>query len=288
MTSTGPRVADLTATHVTALAREAVHGNARFRTETTAPGVFRVRPADAHDPATTTRLLIEVRDHLTRFGYEAVVGRARPPRGEALGAQVLTVTDTPRRQREMAEQTERRHAVLARELGYASVEDYLAAPGRAAWIADPELSGYPAAEESPAECPTCTATAPGEACFGCGAVTETTVEQWGPDAVAVTREYDTTPAYPPHTTAEAEELAEVGLYLVADRGAYAQRVEETRTHRRLGTVRCVTEELGRGFYVRFAAYRPDGSRVGYAPTRPEAARLLLPLSEQTQETLARR
>ena len=70
------------------------------------------------------------------------------------------------------------------------------------------------------------------------------------------------------------------------RGGYSFDLQERRSHLHLGRITAVTEELGGGFWVRYAAYRPDGSRAGYALTRPEAARLLLPLSAQAEETLA--
>lgn len=83
------------------------------------------------------------------------------------------------------------------------------------------------------------------------------------------------PAYPPLSTEEAVAALDAGLAFIADgAGSYSFRIEEHRTHRQLGKVRAVTEELGRGYWVRYAAYRPDGSRVGYADNRRDAAVLL--------------
>lgn len=82
--------------------------------------------------------------------------------------------------------------------------------------------------------------------------------------------------YPPFTTEEAREANTAGLHLYAPQGgAYSHEVRRDSHHGRLlGTVRCVTETLGTGTWVRFAAYRPDGSRVGYATGRVAAAELL--------------
>lgn len=42
----------------------------------------------------------------------------------------------------------------------------------------------------------------------------------------------------------------------------------------IGRVRKVTETMGRGSWIFFVAFRPDGSRVGHARTLAAAAELL--------------
>jgi hypothetical protein len=88
--------------------------------------------------------------------------------------------------------------------------------------------------------------------------------------------------YPPVTVAECEEALAEGIAFILD-GASGHSVEvvERRSGARLGRVRCLTEELGGGFWVHFAAYRPDGSRVGHAKGRVAAALLLRPEVELT-------
>lgn len=91
---------------------------------------------------------------------------------------------------------------------------------------------------------------------------------------------DLTPApakgYPAYTTEEAREALAEGFNLVASGGSYSQDVYAAPDARYLGRVRAVTEELGGGFWIHYAAYRLDGSRAGYAKTRVEAAKLLRP------------
>lgn len=57
------------------------------------------------------------------------------------GTVVVNVTDETTREQSIRDMERTREETLARELGYASVEAYRAAPGRAAVHADPELSG---------------------------------------------------------------------------------------------------------------------------------------------------
>lgn len=92
--------------------------------------------------------------------------------------------------------------------------------------------------------------------------------------------------YPPYTTAEAVELAHAGLSLLSDHGgSYAHTVRQGgHLGRVLGRVQCITDEEDLTT-VRFGAYRPDGSRVGIADSRPEAARLLRPAAEASTDEL---
>lgn len=85
------------------------------------------------------------------------------------------------------------------------------------------------------------------------------------------------PGYPVLTTDEAVAINDAGLNLYAPQGgSYSYEVREGGPlgGRLLGRVRAVTEHLGEGFWLHYAAYRTDGSRVGYAPTRLRAALLL--------------
>lgn len=129
----------LTAARVTRLARAAVHGRIRFTSTAIAPGAFRTRPlvggvegVDGEDVETTLRLLNDARSYFIRLGFDASVARETGARSFGARTYVLTVIDTPRREQEMAEQEERRDETRARELGYASVDAYRNAPGRAA------------------------------------------------------------------------------------------------------------------------------------------------------------
>lgn len=87
--------------------------------------------------------------------------------------------------------------------------------------------------------------------------------------------------YPPVTVQECEEALAEGIVLIVDGpSGYTVQVQQRASGAILGRVRAVTEEMGTGFWVRFAAYRLDGSRVGYAKTRVGAASLLLPPMEE--------
>lgn len=180
-------------------------------------------------------------------------------RDRRTGLLVITTTDETAREAEVAAMQQRRNETMARELGYPTVEAYLAAPGRAAVLADPELSGeirydvhgarYWTAEEIAAE-----------RAAAAGTVQETTVEHWGPDAVAVTREYDA-PAITPRAALvarliaagegaeRAEQIADARDALQAElnpRGARVTATAATRGFRAgaTGTVTAVDPEDG--------------------------------------------
>lgn len=111
------------------------------------------------------------------------------------------------------------------------------------------------------------------------AAEEAVLEEWADPAMS------NAPAYPPLTVEECVAALEQGLSLIAEGGAYMQRVEGPhRQH--LGTIRCVTDAEGPGTGVRFAAYRPDGSRAFVpARTRVSAALQLLRAPDLTPATV---
>lgn len=322
---------NLTAQAVTRLAREAVYGNARFTTTTVAPGAFRVRAVSGVSgghlgPVSQFNVLGEVRNHLIRLGYDASVSRQSSPRSHGTDAYLLTVIDSPRRQREVEEQETRRQEALkgawretfGEELTEESAARHTAetarveaarnsaeaaeAPAVAAasdrmvtTLADSELPGemrydefgarYWTAEEVAAEAAKAAEAAPEPSgpCGLCGrprnALSHAYPGGHGFDPlpeveVGVVELASAWDGYPPLSIADAEAFLAAGLHPVAEgAGGYSFRIEGA-DRRLLGKVRVVTEHLGRGIWVRYAAYRPDGSRVGYYDTRLGAAEAL--------------
>jgi len=110
------------------------------------------------------------------------------------------------------------------------------------------------------------------------AVTETVEDRGGPAPVVVTREYDAPPVA----------SGEVLPYRLTEEGDGRWLVFDRQTTELWGTVRRAEESMrpGQVQWTRWVAYGPDGSRVGHTDSLPGAARLLVPLSDQAQETLA--
>lgn len=300
-----------TARTITTAAKGAVPGS-RWETTSQGPYSFRVilRDAAGLDAAVVARAAALAVERLGDFTVSW--GTARSARGTQL---VMTITDEAVRSAELEAATLRRDETLARELGYASVEDYRNAPGRtpapiviervaisttdALAALEPEAAELSeqaqrtvaemaaAREEEPAEHRAfrermeATAAdrqrAEGERNARLMAHRTAMREQDRTGLVTAPRE-DT--GYPPYTTAEAVELAHAGLSLLSDHGgSYAHTVRQGgHLGRVLGRVQCITDEEDLTT-VRFGAYRPDGSRVGIADSRPEAARLLRPAAE---------
>jgi hypothetical protein len=271
----------LTAAAATRLAREAVYGAARF---TTTPGndcfLTRVRMDTLTEEAikretTELRLLNLAAEHFRALGYEASVVSTGGTRGKAV-RYMVKVVDLRLRADRIEEATQRRHEVMARELGYASVEEYLAAPGRAELIADPELSGYPAPVRtgpSPEVVQRAVARFQEELTANADAIGRILSEPL-PGEAGPTPEQ--APALAPTVDDDRHALA-AGLSFVGLHGGVRTfQVSRGRSSgQRLGRVARVTESLGGGEWVRWAAYREDGSRVGYADSRLAAGQLLL-------------
>lgn len=133
------------------------------------------------------------------------------------------------------------------------------------------------------------------------AVVTETVEDWGgPAPVVVTREYDAPAARPafgspawalallPENRAAAS--GEVLPYRLTEEGNGRWLVFDRQTTELWGTVRRAEESMrpGQVQWTRWVAYGRGGSRVGHTDSLPGAARLLVPLSEQAQRTLAER
>jgi hypothetical protein len=103
--------ADLTAAAVTRAAR-ATTAQTPMTTVTIAPGAFRTRLKYEGTGDNARRLLREVSAWFIQHGYDATVAREVSPRSHGTDAWVLTVIDSPRREREATEMAARREEAL--------------------------------------------------------------------------------------------------------------------------------------------------------------------------------
>jgi hypothetical protein len=103
--------ADLTAASVTHAAR-AITAQTPMTTVIIAPGAFRTRLKYEGTGDNAHRLLREVSAWFIQHGYDATVAREVSPRSHGTDAWVLTVIDSPRREREVTEMAARREEAL--------------------------------------------------------------------------------------------------------------------------------------------------------------------------------
>jgi hypothetical protein len=274
----------LTAARVTRLAKAAAP-ELRWSSEKGARGIL-VRVWDAPDDGTDRaelRLLNEARRLINATDLSATVVALRASRRTGRTQFRILVTSEAQESAAIQEQADKRAAALAAAAEVKAAQDARKGPSpEAVATAVAQLQAELTAA-APAIGRIMDEPLPGEESSELSEQAQRTIAERQAargDLITAPREDS---GYPPYTTAEAREAAAEGLHLFSTHGGSYQHEVRRGDHYGtvLGKVRCITEELGGGFWVHFAAYRLDGSRVGYAKTRVGAASLLLPTVKLT-------
>ncbi len=268
----------LTAARVTNKAKLATGYTHRWATEKGVDHTFLARVLDAADVTTELRLLNAARDAFRRSGYDATVTSLGGGRKKVTYR--LMVTDLDARQESIDRQADARAKALAdaaADAANAAVDTIAARHGLEVPSLEEARAEVAAAKgPSPEAVATAVAQFQEELTRNADAIGRILSEPLPGEPTA-----GLSPApersYPPVTVQECEEALAEGLVLIQDGpSGYTVEVQQRASGARLGRVRCITETMGRGSWGYFAAYRPDGSRVGYTKTRVGAASLLLP------------